>query len=104
MISTCSHTAVASKTTLSMSERHSLLGLGSKAKQIVENALTTSTENLQQTQRLQYSRQYNLKVLASVQSKKIRSEAKYIGGLLTFNPRFFFIPEVGEKITERKEK
>ena len=29
MISRCSHTAVASKT--SMSERHSLLGLGSKA-------------------------------------------------------------------------
>ena len=58
MISTRSHTAVASKT--SMSERHSLLGLGSKAKQMVENVLTTSTENLQQTQRLQYSRQYNL--------------------------------------------
>ena len=35
MISTRSHTAVASKT--SMSERHSLLGLGTKAKQIVEN-------------------------------------------------------------------
>ena len=35
MISTRSHTAVASKT--SMSERHSLSGLGSKAKQIVEN-------------------------------------------------------------------
>ena len=67
MISTRSHTAVASKT--SMSERHSLLGLGSKAKQIVENVFTTSTENLQQTQRLQYSRQYNLQVLASVQSK-----------------------------------
>ena len=68
MISTRSHTAVASKT--SMSERHSLLGLGSKAIQIVENVLTTSTENLQQTQRLQYSRQYNLQVLAaSVQSK-----------------------------------
>ena len=67
MISTRSHTAVASKT--SMSERHSLLGLGSKAKQIIENVLTTSTENLQRTQRLQYSRQYNLQVLASVQSK-----------------------------------
>ena len=35
MISTRGHIAVASKT--SMSERHSLLGLGSKAKQIVEN-------------------------------------------------------------------
>ena len=66
MISTRSHTAVSSKT--SMSERHSLLGLGSKAKQIVENVLTTSTENLHQTQRLQYSRQYNLQVLVSVQS------------------------------------
>ena len=50
MISTRSHTVVASKT--SMSERHSLLGLGFKAKQIVENVLTTiGTENLQQTQR-----------------------------------------------------
>ena len=88
MISTRSHTAVASKT--SMSERHFLLGLESKAKQIVDNVLTTSTENLQQTQRLQYSRQYNLQVLASVQSKKICSEAKYIGGLLTFNSRFFY--------------
>ena len=68
MISRRSHTAVASKT--SMSERHSLLGLGSKAKQIVENVLTTSTENLQQTLRLQYSRQYNLQVLASGQSEK----------------------------------
>ena len=68
MISTRGHTAVASKT--SMSERHSLLGLGSKAKQIVENVLTTSTETLQQTQRLQYSRQYNIQVLASVQSKQ----------------------------------
>ena len=85
-----------------MSESHFLLGLGSKAKQIVENVLTTSTENLQQTQRLQYSRQYNLQTLASVQSKN-RSEAKYIGGLLTFNSRFF-VPEVDEKITERKEK
>ena len=68
MISRRSHTGVASKTR--MSERHSLLGLGSKAKQTVENVLTTSTENLQQTLRLQYSRQYNLQVLASVQSKK----------------------------------
>ena len=68
MISTRSHTAVASKT--GMSERHSLLGLGSKAKQIVESVLTTSTENLQETQRLQNSKQYNLQVLASVQSKK----------------------------------
>ena len=67
MISTRSQTAVASKT--SMSERPSLLGLGSKAKQIVENVLTTSTESLQQTQRLRYTRQYNLQVLASVQSK-----------------------------------
>ena len=58
MISTRSHSAVASKT--NTSERHSLLGLGPKAKQIVENVLTTSTENLQQTQRLQYSRQYSL--------------------------------------------
>ena len=66
MISTRGQTAVASKT--SMSERQSLLGLESKAKQIVENVLT-STDNLQQT-RLQYSRQYNLQVLASVQSKK----------------------------------
>ena len=39
MICTRSHTAVASKT--SMSERHSLLGLGSKAKQIVENVFAT---------------------------------------------------------------
>ena len=70
MISTRSHTAVASET--SMSGRHSLLGLGSKAKLIVENVLTTSTENLQQTQRLQYSRQYNLQVLASVQSKNLQ--------------------------------
>ena len=68
MISTRSHIAVASKT--SMSERHSPLGLGSEAKQIVENVLPTSTENLQQTQRLQCSRQYNLQVLASIQSKK----------------------------------
>ena len=68
MISTRSHTAIASKT--SMSERHSLLRPGSKAKKIVENVLTTSTDNLQQTQRLQYSRQYNLQVLASVQTKK----------------------------------
>ena len=66
MIYTRDHSAVASKT--SMSERQSLLGLESKAKQIVVNVLT-STENLQQT-RLQYSRQYNLQVLASVQSKK----------------------------------
>ena len=65
MISTRGHTAVASNT--SMSDRQSQL---SKEKQIVENVLTTSTENLQQTQRLQYSRQYNLKVLASVQSTK----------------------------------
>ena len=70
MISIRSHTAVASET--SMSERHSLLGLGSKTKLIVENVLTTSTENLQQTQRLQYSRQYNLHVLASVQSKNLQ--------------------------------
>ena len=68
MISACGHTAVASKT--SMLERQSLWGLGSKAKQIVENVLTTSTENLQQKQLLQYSRQYNLQVLASVQSTK----------------------------------
>ena len=66
-ISSRGHTLVASKT--SMSERHSILGLGSKAKQIVDNVLSTSTEILQQTQRLQYSRQYNLQVLASVQSK-----------------------------------
>ena len=78
MISSCSHTAVASKT--SMSERHSLSGLGSKAKQTVENVLTTSTENLQLTQRLQYSRQYNLQVLASVQSKKsaVKSSIKEV--------------------------
>ena len=68
MISTCGHTSVASKT--SMSDRQSLWGLGSKAKQIVENVLTTSTENLQQIHRLQYSTQCNLKVLASVQSTK----------------------------------
>ena len=53
-----------------MSERQSLCELGSKAQQIVDNVLTTSTYNLQQTQRLQYSRQYNLQVLASVQSTK----------------------------------
>ena len=70
MISTRSHTAVANET--SMSERHSLLGLGSKAKLIVENVLTTSTENLQQAQRLQYKRQYNIQVLASVQSKNLQ--------------------------------
>ena len=66
MIPTRGHTAVSSKT--SMSERQSLWGPGSKAKQIVENVLTTPTENLQQTQRPQYNRQYNLQVLASVQS------------------------------------
>ena len=96
MISTRGHTAAASKT--SISERQSLLGLGSKAKQIVENVLTTFTENLQQTQRLQYSRQYNLSTVYN-----ILSEAKYTGDLFTFNSRFF-IPEVDEKITERKEK
>ena len=100
MISTRGHTAVASKT--SISERHSLFGLGSKAKQIIENVLTTSTENLQQTQRLQYSRQYTYRCWPQY-SLKMRSEAKYIGGLFTFNSRFF-IPEVDEKITERKEK
>ena len=47
MISTRGHTSVCSKT--SMSERQSLWGLGSKAKQIVENVLTTSTKYLQQT-------------------------------------------------------
>ena len=83
MISTRGHTAVASKT--SMSERQSLSGLGSKAKHIEESVLTTSTENLHQTQNLQYSRQYNLQVLASV-----KSTAKYIGGLFTFNSRFFY--------------
>ena len=47
------------------------MGVGSKAKLIVENVfLTTAIENLQQTQRLQYSRQYNLQVLASVVSTK----------------------------------
>ena len=102
MISTRGHTSVASKT--SMSERHSLLGLGSKAKQIVDNVLSTSTENLQQTQRLQYSSQYNLPYRCWPQySLKIRSETKYIGGVFTFNSRFF-IPEVDEKITEQKEK
>ena len=91
-----------------MSERQSLWGLGSKAKQIVENVLTTSTENLQQTQRSEIQRlQYKQTVqptgvgLSTVY--KSRSEAKYIADLFTFNSRYF-IPEVGEKITERKEK
>ena len=65
--------------------------------------LSTSTENLQQTQRLQYSRQYNLQVLASVQSKQKRSETKYIGGVFYFSSRST-IPEVDEKITEKKKK
>ena len=102
IISTRGHTAVASKT--SMSERQSLLGLGSKAKQIVVFFLLPqricSRHNV-----------CNIHVADSITyrcwpqySLKIRSEAKYnIGGLFTFNPRSF-IPEVDEKITERKEK
>ena len=77
MISACGHTAGASKT--SMSERQSQWGLGSKSKQIVENVLTTSTENLQQTV------QPTGVGLSTVY--KIRSKAKYIGGLFIFEPR-----------------
>ena len=87
-----------------MSERQSLWGLGSKAKQIVEDVYTTSTKNLQQTQRLQYSRQYSQPTGVGLSTIYIIcSEAKYIGGLFTFNSRSF-IPEVDAKITERKEK
>ena len=69
MISTGGHTAVASKT--SMSKHHSLLGLESKAKQIVGNVFNFfHREPAADTPSMQYSRQYNLQVLASVQSKK----------------------------------
>ena len=90
MISTCGHTAVSRKT--SMSERQSLWGFGSKAKQITE----TSTENLEQTQRQQTVQPTDVGLCTVY---KFRSEAKYIGGLVTFNSRFF-ISEVDEKITE----
>ena len=69
MITTRGHTAVASKT--SLSERHSLLGLGSKAKQIVENVFNYFPRySAADTTSAIYSRQYNLQVLSSVQSKK----------------------------------
>ena len=87
MISTRSHTAVASET--SMSERHSLLVLGSKAKLIVENVLTTFKRtcsrhnvcNIADSITYRCWPQYSLKIF---------SEAKYIGGLLTLNSRLFF--------------
>ena len=91
MISTPGHTAVASNMSkTSMSERQSLLGLGSKAKQIVENVINyfhresaadTTSAILQTVQPTGVG-------LSTVY--KIRSEAKYIGGLFTFNSRFFY--------------
>ena len=90
MISTRGYTAVASKT--SMSERHSLLGLGSKAKQIVvffyyfhrKICSRHNVCNIADSISYRCWPQYSL---------KIRNEAKYIGGLFTFNSRFF-IPEI----------
>ena len=65
--------------------------------------LTTSMENLQQTQRLQIKPTVQPTGVGLSTVYKICSEAKYIGSLFTSNSRFF-IPEVDEKITELDEK
>ena len=100
-ISTRGHTSVASKK--SMSERHSLLGLGSKAKQIVDYVLYLLPQSI-------CSRHNVCNIANSITyrcwpqySLKIRSETKYIGGVFTFNSRFFN-PEINEKITEQIDK
>ena len=82
MSSTGGHTAVASYTR--MSERQYLWGLGSKAKQIVENVFNyfhrepeaDTTAAIQQT--------VHATGVGITAVYKIRSEAKSTGGLFTF--------------------
>ena len=87
MISTHGHTAVASKTR--MSERQSLWGLGSKAKQIVENVFNYFHREsaAYTTSAIKQTVQPTGVGLSTIY--KIHSEAKYIGGLFTFNSRFY---------------
>ena len=83
MISTCGHTAVASKT--SMSECQSLLCLDPRQTDRrefhVESAADTMSAILQTVQPTGVA-------LSTVY--EVRSDAKYIGGLFTFNSRFLF--------------
>ena len=100
-ISARGHTSVASKT--SMSERHCPLGLGSKAKQIVDKFFYLLPQRICSRHNVRNIAESITYMCWPQYSLNIDSETKYIRGVFTLNSRFF-IPEVDEKITEQKGK